>query len=299
MTEPNPTLLILARTKANGLGARLDSIEAELAATGPVIREVVEKPSDIPDRIVELSDRIDRVALGGGDGTLSTCGFALWQTGLPLQILPLGTANDLARTLGVPLDPVRAARLGREGRLADIDLAEVNGHHFFNAAGVGLTVDVAERLARGRKGLGPLSYLLAVLDILRARRSFRVRLQVDGENVVLRSIQVTVGNGVRHGGGIRMHRDACIDDGQFDLYSLEPQPVWRLLSLAPALLRGTHHAWRSVNHLRGRDVVLETPGKPKRINADGEIVSRTPGRFRLHRNAVLVYLPEHGPAELD
>lgn len=298
MPDPRATLLILTRAKAEALGARLDAIEAELAAAGPVIRELVETPSDIPDRIVEMSDRIDRIALGGGDGTLSTCGFALWRTGLPMVILPLGTANDLARTLGVPLDPVRAAGVLREGRLADIDLAEVNGHHYFNAAGIGLTVDVAERLARGRKGLGPLSYLLAVLDILRARRSFRVRMKIDGEEVVLRSIQVTVGNGVRHGGGIRMHRDACIDDGQFDIYSLEPQPVWRLLALAPAFLRGTHHAWRSVTHLRGREVVLETPGKPKRINADGEIVSRTPGRFVLHRNAVLVYLPRHGPAEL-
>ena len=299
MAKRQTTLLILPRSKADELGDRLDTIEAELARSGRVLREVADTPSDIPDRIVEMSDRIDLVALGGGDGTLSTCGFALWQTGLPLAILPLGTANDLARTLGVPLDPLRAARLLREGRLADIDLAEVNGHHFFNAAGVGLTVDVAERLARGRKGLGPLSYLFAVLDILKARRSFRVRVGIDGEEVVLRSIQVTVGNGVRHGGGIRMHRDACIDDGQFDVYSLEPQPVWRLLALAPAFLRGTHHAWRSVTHLRGRDVVLETPGKPKRINADGEIVSRTPGHFVLHRNAVLTYLPEHGPAELD
>ena len=286
-------LFILSRGKAAKLGPRrTEQVVEALGGRDRVEVEVADTPAEVPTRIVQMSDRVDAVALGGGDGTMSTAASALMQTGLPLAVIPLGTANDLARSLNVPLNPVRAAALVATGRVEDIDVGEVNGHHFFNAAGVGLTVDVAERLATGRKIFGPMSYLKALADVTRARRSFRARVMVDEDDVTLRSIQVTVANGIRHGGGVIAHETASIDDGMFDLYSLEPQSLRRLLSLFPAFMRGTHHGWRSVTTMRGRDIRIETPGKPKRVNADGEIVSRTPARFRLHRNAVNVFLPE-------
>lgn len=285
------TLLILPQAKAAKLGDRLEAVEAALGPAGSVIREIVDGPERMAMRIVELSNEVDQVAVGGGDGTLSSVASAFMDTGLAMVILPLGTANDLARTLGIPLDPVDAAQLGRLGRLEDIDVGDVNGHTFYNAASIGLSVDIAERLEIGPKRYGVFSYLLALLDLTRARRSFRVIVDSDGERVTLTSIQLTVGNGVRHGGGVRVHTDASIDDGMLDLYSLEPQPLWRLPILFPAFMRGTHHAWRSVTNLRAHAFHVETPAKPKRVNADGEIVSRTPATFRLHRNAVWVRLP--------
>jgi YegS/Rv2252/BmrU family lipid kinase len=292
---PAQVLLILSKAKAETLGARLARVVDALGGRGRVTVERVDSPDEIPPRIVEVSGSVDLVALGGGDGTMATAARALMQTGLPLLVIPLGTANDLARTLGLPRDPVAAAGLLGTGRREDVDVGEVETDRgrrcFYNAAGVGLSVDVAERLSRGSKRFGPYSYLIAMLDILKARRSFRARVCVDGETVVLRSIQVTVGNGVRHGGGVRVRRDASIDDGTLDLYSLEPLPLWRLIRLLPAFLKGTHDAWRSVTTLRGREITLDTPAKPKRINADGEIVGRTPARFRLHRNAVVVVVP--------
>ncbi|MBK1668159.1 hypothetical protein CKO28_08930 [Rhodovibrio sodomensis] len=292
MSRPSRILFILSRGKAERLGDRLDAIVDALGGGKRVEVEIVDNPTDIPIRIVEMSDRIDVVAIGGGDGTLSTATSALMQTGLPMAVIPLGTANDLARTLNVPLEPIAAARLAHTGRVEDIDVGSVGTHYFFNAASVGLSVDVAERLAKSSKRYGPLSYLFALWAVARTRRTFRARVRVDDEQeVVLRSIQVTVGNGVRHGGGVRIHRNACIDDGNLDLYSLEPLPFWRMILLLPAFLRGTHDGWRSVTNLRGREIALDTPGKPKRINADGEIIGRTPATFRLHRNAVLVFLP--------
>ncbi|MBK1667097.1 hypothetical protein CKO28_03430 [Rhodovibrio sodomensis] len=285
------TLLILARAKADRLGSRIDPLEKALGPPGTVIRELVDDPDEIGMRIVEQSSAVDQVAVGGGDGTLSSVAPAFMQTQLPMVIIPLGTANDLARTLGIPLDPVEAAQLARSGRLEDIDVGDVNGHTFYNAASIGLSVDVAERLELGPKRYGVVSYLLALLDLTRACRNFRAIVDGDGERVTLNSIQLTVGNGVRHGGGVRVHADASIDDGQLDLYSLEPQPLWRLPFLFPAFMRGTHHGWRSVTNLRAKQFHIETPAKPKRVNADGEIVSRTPATFILHRNAVWVRLP--------
>ncbi|WP_037256455.1 MULTISPECIES: lipid kinase [Alphaproteobacteria] len=284
-------LLILPRAKAAQLENQLDEIEQALGPAGSVIREIADDPDRMAMRIVELSNEVDQVAVGGGDGTLSSVAPAFMQTGLPMVILPLGTANDLARTLGIPRDLIAAAELARTGRLEDIDVGEVNGHTFYNAASIGLSVDVAERLEAGPKRYGVFSYLLTLLDLTRARRNFRAYVTCDGELVTLNSIQLTVGNGVRHGGGVRVHADASIDDGRLDLYSLEPQPLWRLPILFPAFMRGTHNAWRSVTNLRAREFHVETPAKPKRVNADGEIVSRTPATFKLHRNAVWVRLP--------
>jgi YegS/Rv2252/BmrU family lipid kinase len=293
------TLLILPRGKARQLGDRLDAVAEALGPPDTVIREVVDDPDRIAMRIVELSAQVDQVALGGGDGTIASVAPAFMQTGLPMVVLPLGTANDLARTLGIPLNPVEAAKLAHTGRLEDIDVGEVNGHTFYNAASIGLSVDVAERLELGAKRYGVLSYLLALVDLARTRRIFRAVVTGDDERVALTSIQVTVGNGVRHGGGVRVHEDASIDDGTLDLYSLEPLPLWRLPVLLPAFLRGTHTAWQSVTNMHAREFRIETPSKPKRVNADGEIVSRTPATVTLHRNAVWVRLPASVPTGED
>lgn len=286
-------LFLVTKGKADALpDGRLEEIRTALGGSHGVELSIADSPAELAARIVEQSGRFDCVAVGGGDGTLSTAASALKHTQLPLLIIPLGTANDLARTLGVPLDPVAAAGLVRDGRHVDIDVGEVNGHFFFNAAGIGLSVDVAERLAKTRKRFGPLSYLAASIDILRARRSFGARITCDGNEVFLRSIQVTVGNGRRHGGGVIVHSTASVDDGRFDIYSLGPRSIWKLLLLFPSLIRGTHHVWRNVTTLHGRSVVIETPDKPKRVNADGEIVTHTPATFTMHRNAVVVIVPK-------
>jgi YegS/Rv2252/BmrU family lipid kinase len=286
-------LFCLTEGKAKAMStARLDRITETLAAVGSADREVLTTPPGIAARIVEVGGQYDCVAIGGGDGTLSAVASALKDTAMPFAIIPLGTANDLARTLELPLDPVAAAAVLRSARLEDIDLGSANGHFFFNAAGIGLSVDVAERMTKLPKRFGPLSYLFAVADIVRARRAFRADITCDGNAISVRSIQVTVGNGKRHGGGVMIHQDASVDDGRFDIYSLEPRPIWHMLALLPSLMRGTHHAWRHVTMLHGETVHVATPHKPKRINLDGEIRTLTPAAFEMHRNAVVTVLPD-------
>ena len=93
----------------------------------------------------------DCVIVGGGDGTLHAAAPALIETGLTLGILPLGTANDLARTLGIDQDPVAAARTIADGYAREVDLGEVNGHPYWNVASVGLSVELAGELTAETK----------------------------------------------------------------------------------------------------------------------------------------------------
>ena len=101
------------------------------------------------DAVRVFAGEVDLVIAGGGDGTLTGAVDGLVETGLPLGILPLGTANDLARTIDLPLDPVAAADVIVAGHQRRIDLGWVNGTPFFNVASIGPTTGTTRRLARG------------------------------------------------------------------------------------------------------------------------------------------------------
>lgn len=117
--------------------------------------------------IRSMRGRVDRVILGGGDGTLNPSAAGLRDSGLPLGILPLGTANDLARTLGVPEDPERAAAVIADGRTTRLDLGYVNGRPFFNVASLGLSVDITRRLTKVMKRRwGRLAYPIAAAAVI-------------------------------------------------------------------------------------------------------------------------------------
>ena len=124
-----------------------------------LLEQSIERPAHIGSVLKNCRDRIDLVIIGGGDGTLSMAADALVDAQLPVGVIPLGTANDLARTLNLPLDPLAAAEVIAAGRQRRIDLGWVNGTHFFNVATIGLGVGVARRLTReaqtplGRAGI--------------------------------------------------------------------------------------------------------------------------------------------------
>ncbi|MBY0514894.1 MAG: hypothetical protein K2P78_13385, partial [Gemmataceae bacterium] len=106
----------------------------------------------VADAIRTHAAGVELVVLGGGDGTLNAAADALAAAGKPVGVLPLGTANDLARTLGLPTDLAAAAQVIADGHTRRIDLGRVNGRPFFNVASIGLSVAVTRRLSKGSKG---------------------------------------------------------------------------------------------------------------------------------------------------
>lgn len=114
---------------------------------------------------------IDRVVLGGGDGTLNASVAGLLQVGLPVGILPLGTANDFARSLGIPLVLEEAARVLAEEQPHPVDLGEVDGHRYFNVASIGFSAELAGELkADVKRRWGKLGYTMTALASLRGAR---------------------------------------------------------------------------------------------------------------------------------
>lgn len=237
----------------------------------------------------------DVIVVAGGDGTLSTCAKAISEVDRPLGILPTGTANDLARTLGIPLNLRSAADVVAAENRRRVDLGLVNGHPFFNVATIGLAADLAADLtAKSKRRFGILSYGLAALKTMLSAKTFTAWItNPAGEAKKVRTYQVAIGNGRHYGGGAVVHPEATIHDGHLDLYSLELKGIWKLAWRYRSFKRGDHSAWREVRTVRAKSFLIETR-QPSPVNADGEIVTQTPARFEILPAALEVLVPKSG-----
>jgi len=245
----------------------------------------------LPEIIQKERAHIDRVVVAGGDGTLNLALQGLAGAGLPLAVLPLGTANNLARTLNIPTTLPEACHLAAHGARRTIDLGWVNGRYFFTTASLGLSVEITEALTQQTKRRwGVLAYGVAASRALAKARPFHAEITWNGGSRHSRTIQVVVGNGRHYGSALTVAEDATIDDARLDLYSLEIRHWWELVALVPALRRGRQGEKRSVEALRATEFEIRTR-TPLDINADGEICSQTPARLRVIPRALEVFAP--------
>ena len=292
MAPSGPALLVVNAHSRRGGSAIVPVVTRALEQAGvPVLHRSYNTAAALPNLIRGVADQVGRVVIGGGDGTLNAAAPGLLATGLPLGIIPLGTANDLARTLELPLDPEEAARIVAAGRTRRIDLGEVDGRPFFNVASIGFGVDLARALTRdSKRRFGPLGYAMAALRALRRLRPFRAEIIHGNTRDVSRTVHIAVGNGRHYGAGMTIAEHARIDDGQLDVYSLEVDSIWRLLLMLPALRSGRHRAWAEIRTLAGEEITIRTRHH-RSVNTDGEITTRTPAHFRVLRGALEVYVP--------
>ncbi len=249
------------------------------------------------DIIRQHQEQVDLVIVGGGDGTLNAVIEGLIDTQLPLGILPLGTANDLARTLKIPQSLPEACNIIAGGHIRQVDLGQVNGKHFFNVASLGLSVQLTQQITdKAKRRWGVLAYALAAIQVIWQARPFRAEIHVNGESFQVRTIQITVGNGRYYGGGMAVANDARIDDQRLDLYSLEIQHWWQILSLLFAIKQGQFANKSGVRTLEGQEIEIYTH-KPHVINTDGELTTQTPARFCIVPQALPVFVPKPDSAQ--
>lgn len=280
----------MVNPKARNGGLSLAELRGVLREGGIESFEA-EGQADCSAAIKQAAKGADLIVLGGGDGTMNAAASALVETGLPLGILPLGTANDLARSLSLPLDPIEAARLITTAEPQPVDLGWVNGHYYFNVASIGFSADLAAELtSEAKKRWGSLGYAIAAFRLLRKARPFSITIEHDGTSEKVTTIQASVGNGRHYGGGMTVSEDATVDDGKLDFYSLEVDHWWRLIALLPALRRGTHGQAADVRAFRTTQIVLRTK-RPRPVNTDGELATQTPAHFKVMPKAVRIFAP--------
>ncbi|MEK8023647.1 MAG: diacylglycerol kinase family protein [Candidatus Hydrogenedentota bacterium] len=207
----------------------------------------------------------DDLAIAGGDGTVNAC---LTQSGrLPIVVVPVGTGNDLARSLSIRTEG-DAGRSLRSGHRIKLDIGSVTTdkgeERFVNGIGIGLDGMVASLHHRG------IPYELAALSSLVRVPRFRARLSIDGGRFEeIEFMSLLVANGAWFGGGFKMAPNALLNDGVFDLISIAPVTRRKFLESFQKAKAGKHLQEDAVTERRGRSFILESD-EPLPWHLDGE-----------------------------
>lgn len=275
--------VLLANARAGS--AEHQQVEAArdvLAAHGRVDLVRTEDVEELDRVLDELDDR--QLVVAGGDGTMHMVLQRLHdrdELGTTLGLVPLGTGNDLARSLQVPLEPRRAAEVAATGRTRRLDLlVDEQGGVVVNAVHAGLGAEAAERSERIKGGLGPLAYPIGALIAGVQEEGWRLDVTVDGETLRAgddeRLLMVAVANGGTIGGGAPLCPMAEPDDGRLDVVVVGAVGPAARAAFGAALRDGRHLERDDVAHRRGREVRLA--GDPVPFNADGEVSAPTADR---------------------
>jgi diacylglycerol kinase family enzyme len=283
--EPTPGgHVALAANPGSGGGFVPEELAAELRHAGAAQVEVFR----IDDLSEAVASRPARLVLASGDGAVGPAARAAGEAGIPLALIPAGTANDFARAVGIPEDTAAACRIAVAGTvLREMELGSMDGRPFVNAASAGLAVAAGRRAAPLRHRIGAAAYAAGALGAALREPPVPCRVNCDGRQIFAgRAWQVTVSCTGHFGGGSRVET-ADPGDGLLDVAVLAAGPRIRLAAHAYGLRRGRLTGQRGVLHGRADAAEVEVPsGTP--FNVDGEVVEHGPASFSVERAAFRV-----------
>lgn len=232
------------------------------------------------------------IVAAGGDGTLNEIVNALREknSGVRVGLIPLGTGNDFARTLGLPTDVDAAIDLLRTGQTRMIDLVRVTSdrvRYFVNVSAGGFSGLVDEKLTRKMKRTwGPLAYLRGAAAALPELRAYRTTISLDDtESLKLSLYNVVIANGRYVAGGRLIAPEASVDDGLLDIVLIQERSAPELALLAAQVALGNHLSSDAIVFRRAAKVTINSrPGMY--FNVDGELVGKGPAVFEVLPSAL-------------
>lgn len=267
-----------ADVRTAGGGEELDALARELAS------------SDSPV-----------VAAGGGDGSIGSVASALAGKDKALGVLPLGTLNHFAKDLGIPMELNEAVKTVVEGRVATVDVAEVNGRVFVNNSSLGLYPRIVRRRKEQQERLGWGKWpalVWATLHTLHRHTAIDVSLSVDGSEIKRQTPFVFVGNNFYEMEGFDVGTRERLDRGELSLYLAPGARPFDLLVFAIKALFGRLRGTSGFEVLRTRELTIRPRGDEARVSTDGEIAMlRTPLKYRVLPGALRVMVPTSSPKE--
>jgi len=302
---PHAPLVIVNPTAGGGRALRAVPWLRERLGPRPEARfEITRRAGDAESLAAGAAESgHDRVIVVGGDGTVQEVvnGLLAGDRRPELGIVPLGSGNDLARSVGLPADPAPAwhAAIGSNTQPLDVARAR-NGEGaerwFASAGGIGFDAQVAAAMT-DRRGwqAGRAGYLLTTLSELRRYSNRTISLTVDGASSAHDVLLVAIANGAYYGGGMRIAPEARPDDGMLDVCVVADISRLTAIRQLPNLYRGTHVHHPQVSMRTGRRV--EVDGEPStRIHLDGEPFGTLPLKVSLAPAALQVAVPAARPA---
>lgn len=273
------------------LAARGDRVQAVQGATAAdAERELA--------AAIGQGEGLDTVVAVGGDGTVHLALQAVVGTQARLGIVPLGTGNDAARELGIPVgDPAAAVATILDGHTRTFDTGVVQAadgtvRHFACVLSTGFDSLVNERANRMRWPSGGARYVVAMLAELRTFRAIEYRIEVDGEPADQEAMIVSLGNGPAYGGGMRVCPNADMHDGLITMVWMSRMTRPQLLRVFPLVYSGRHMADPRIHERVARTVTLDAPDQV--AFADGERIGPLPVTVRAEPASLRVIVPAPG-----
>lgn len=233
------------------------------------------------------------VIVGGGDGTLSGTVDEVVNTGCVFAVLPLGTANSFARSLGIPLTLDEAIDCIANGQRRRIDLGLINDDYFVNAASIGLSPTIGETIPHNlKKYLGRAGYLVWAMRCFLDLKPFRLVISDGVREHRMWSTEVRILNG-RYHGGVELTQKTDVDSGDIIVQAVTgPNRVTLILDWYAKFFRLRDFNVHTED-FRGTEMLLDT--RPRRyISIDGEVLARTPARVRVAAGVIDVVAPCEG-----
>jgi YegS/Rv2252/BmrU family lipid kinase len=260
----------------------------ELAASHPV-----RDPSRIPEIIKEAVEGGERlIAVGGGDGTISSIVDFLAYKDVALGILPMGTANNFARGLGLPLELADAIEVIANGQPASIDLGKIGNNYFSNAVSLGLSATLHRASRDGiKRYFGRAGYLLSAVRSFAAHRPFRCRLEHDGATSELEALDMRIANGPFHGGMVAVP-GADVESRDLVVRAIKGNSKWTLPRVWADIARGRPLDAAAVEIIRVRQLTV-TAEPVQAVSVDGEVIAETPVTISVAAGALRVMVQQN------
>jgi YegS/Rv2252/BmrU family lipid kinase len=283
---------MIINTKSRTGQAQFDAAcEAMASLDFPVDARAVPDPERLEDELrAALAKKPDLVILGGGDGTISGLVDLLVGQDVILGVLPLGTANSFARTLGIPLDIPGAVEVLRTGAPRRIDLGMIDGDYFANCAALGMSPQIAKTVPHGlKKVFGRVGYLAWATYQFAKFRPFTLIVGEGPTAERLRVVEVRISNGPYHG-GTELVDAAAVDSGEIVVQAVVGHVKRRLVKNWAASFFRHKSRHEDTRDFHGKALRIDTiPKLP--ISIDGEVLATTPVMAKVAAGIIEVMAP--------
>lgn len=250
------------------------------------------REEEVNRTLIQMKGKADLVIIGGGDGSLRSALPGLLESQIPLLYLPLGTLNNLAKTLNLPLNVEKSLEMVKNHQIREINIGSANGILFHSVIGLGLSTQV-NRFVRSdlKRWLGALAFFWAGLKVIYRISPFRIHLKYDGKEHIGRSWQVTICNGRYYGSGFEIAPDADMEDGILHGQSVETEKWWYAFKFLPLLIwRKKGPPYQGLKEFKGYHIELRTKRK-MRVDLDGDVKTRTPLSLNILPQKIKILTP--------
>lgn len=230
------------------------------------------------------------LAAAGGDGTICEVVQASSQASIPLLPLPIGTGNDLVRTLGIT-SPLHAASLLSSGRVVAIDSGIVEGQRFVNILSCGFDAEVGDRINKKFRHLkGTSAYIAGVVSTLFSYKALPLTIEIDGRLIEQKVMLCAVANAQTYGGGMKVSPNSSVDDGLLDLILVGEVGILEFLKTFPKVFSGRHLEHPAISAHKAKKIKITSDAEVA-IGLDGDVFRRREIEITIDPLSVPIVVP--------